>query len=148
MTVAVQVDSFWIRWRGVVIAALLLVALSFAAFVGGLTGVGVPVWAGAFLFLGGVAAVLLVVVGMMAEAWAGGGRHRLIVRVLAGVAIAVVVGPVAVYWMVFGTVPPTPLNVLGWVAPSGEMCETHGRDAERVPLLGTDITLNDMCLDL
>lgn len=69
-------------------------------------------------------------------------------RVFAGALVVLAAGLATsplLYWLQFARLPPTRLNLLFWISPSGAECVRRAMYAERAGILGTDVTLGDMC---
>lgn len=143
----------WVRnggasqWRGEVLGSLVVIVAGVAAVVAGINNV-LPLWAGSLLLIAGVFAAALVAMGVALEAWLGHAWHGKILVAVLGVGLAAIAIPTGLYRMEFQTLPPTYLNLLAWVPPAGEACEAEAMYAERIPFLGTDVSLADMCLDI
>lgn len=75
---------------------------------------------------------------------------RSLVRAVAAVAAAgvlLVTVAVVVFVIQFGVLPPTRVNLIWWIDPRDPECgETSEHNAaERVPLIGTGVSLDEMC---
>lgn len=53
--------------------------------------------------------------------------------------------PLVVYFGQFGRMPPTRLNALFWVPPTGSSCPDRSVNLEDIPLLGEGVGLGEMC---
>lgn len=71
---------------------------------------------------------------------------RAVVAALAAGVLLVAVA-VLVFVIQFGVLPPTRVNLLWWIDPRDPECgETSEHNAaERMPLIGTDVSLDEMC---
>lgn len=61
------------------------------------------------------------------------------------ISLVVVAVPLVVYLGQFGRMPPTRLNALFWVPPTGDSCLDRAVNLEDVPLLGEGVGLGEMC---
>lgn len=127
-------------------SALLVVA---SALIAGwlLTASVLPLWPAALLL---VLAAVITGLGLLMltvdRIWGRSVRNRLGVAfmliVMAGLACAS-----AAYVLRFDRTPPTYLNLVLWVPPSGHACIEQAVKVEDIPAFGTGISVDDMCPD-
>ncbi len=68
-------------------------------------------------------------------------------RLLVAVALVIAL-PLLTFRAQFGMFPPTRVNLIWWIDPLDPECENAERTlkAERAPLIGTGVTLSEICL--
>lgn len=49
------------------------------------------------------------------------------------------------YGLAHGRLPPTRVNLFGWIDPDSATCVEDALSLERAPLLGTNVALNNVC---
>ncbi len=105
----------------------------------------VPLWPAALLLLFAIVITVLGLLVLAAERFLGraAGNRLAVAAVL--MLVAGVVSLFAAHLLTFGRIPPTYLNLVFWVPPSGQGCVEQAVSVERIPGLGTGIGLNDMC---
>ena len=64
-----------------------------------------------------------------------------------GLLLASLAFAVLSFRLTFDEFPPSHLNLLFWVSPHGAECVDRAVNLEDIPLLGTGVTLGDMCPD-